>query len=158
MARWRVDIIRSRAEHLGVVEAANEQEAIEKGGQNLTVENGSFSENPGDGVIGGNGLSATATGLFFQFSLADFSTIVFPTTGFLCFEDASVAYSGVLSTISINLPGDPQSPMWESETGNFQIATAASAVPEPSTWAMMLLGFAGLGFAFRQSRRKVSFA
>jgi hypothetical protein len=34
----------------------------------------------------------------------------------------------------------------------------AGAVPEPSTWAMMLLGFAGLGFAFRQSRRRVSFA
>jgi PEP-CTERM motif len=33
-----------------------------------------------------------------------------------------------------------------------------SGVPEPSTWAMMLLGFAGLGFAFRRSRRKVSFA
>ena len=32
--------------------------------------------------------------------------------------------------------------------------TLTSAVPEPSTWAMMLLGFAGLGFAFRQSRRK----
>ena len=31
-------------------------------------------------------------------------------------------------------------------------------VPEPSTWAMMLLGFAGLGFAFRQSRRTVRFA
>jgi hypothetical protein len=31
-------------------------------------------------------------------------------------------------------------------------------VPEPSTWAMMLLGFVGLGFAFRQSRRKTSFA
>jgi hypothetical protein len=30
-----------------------------------------------------------------------------------------------------------------------------AAVPEPSTWAMMLLGFAGLGFAFRQSQRKV---
>jgi hypothetical protein len=38
---------------------------------------------------------------------------------------------------------------------NVQVATA---VPEPATWAMMLLGFAGLGFAFRQSRRKVSFA
>jgi hypothetical protein len=38
-------------------------------------------------------------------------------------------------------------------------ATAVSAVPEPSTWGMMLLGFLGLGFAFRhQSRRKVSFA
>jgi CHRD domain/PEP-CTERM motif len=32
------------------------------------------------------------------------------------------------------------------------------AVPEPSTWVMMLIGFAGLGFAFRRSRRKVSFA
>ena len=32
------------------------------------------------------------------------------------------------------------------------------SVPEPATWGMMLLGFAGLGFAFRQSRRKVSFA
>jgi hypothetical protein len=35
--------------------------------------------------------------------------------------------------------------------------TPTAAVPEPSTWAMMLLGFAGLGFAFRQSRRKLSF-
>jgi hypothetical protein len=33
-----------------------------------------------------------------------------------------------------------------------------SSVPEPSTWAMMLFGFAGLGFAFRQSRRKVAIA
>jgi hypothetical protein len=31
-----------------------------------------------------------------------------------------------------------------------------NGVPEASTWAMMLLGFAGLGFAF--SRRKVSLA
>jgi PEP-CTERM motif len=38
-----------------------------------------------------------------------------------------------------------------------RISGIASAVPEPSTWAMMLLGFAGLGFAFRQSRRRVSF-
>jgi hypothetical protein len=37
---------------------------------------------------------------------------------------------------------------------NIVVAT----VPEPSTWAMMLLGLAGLGFAFRQSRRKVPFA
>jgi hypothetical protein len=33
-----------------------------------------------------------------------------------------------------------------------------AAVPEPATWAMMLIGFAGLGFAFRQSRRRMSFA
>jgi PEP-CTERM motif len=42
-------------------------------------------------------------------------------------------------------------------TGTMQ-AIAVNAVPEPSTWALMLLGFLGLGFAFRQSPRKVSFA
>jgi hypothetical protein len=34
-----------------------------------------------------------------------------------------------------------------------------TSVPEPSTWAMMLLGFAGLGFAgYRTSRGAVSVA
>jgi hypothetical protein len=32
----------------------------------------------------------------------------------------------------------------------------SGSVPEPSTWAMMLLGFAGLGFAFHRSRRTVA--
>jgi hypothetical protein len=41
---------------------------------------------------------------------------------------------------------------------NIYDGVSTGAVPEPSTWAMMLIGFAGLGFAFRQSRRKVSFA
>jgi len=31
-----------------------------------------------------------------------------------------------------------------------------SGVPEPSTWAMMLLGFAGLGFAGYRQRQKLS--
>jgi hypothetical protein len=35
------------------------------------------------------------------------------------------------------------------------LAPPAPAVPEPATWSMMLPGFAGLGFAFRQSRRKM---
>ena len=30
------------------------------------------------------------------------------------------------------------------------------AVPEPSTWAMMLLGFAGLGFAGHRSTRRAA--
>jgi hypothetical protein len=34
-----------------------------------------------------------------------------------------------------------------------------TAIPEPSTWAMMLLGFAGLAFAsYRASRRSISIA
>jgi hypothetical protein len=41
---------------------------------------------------------------------------------------------------------------------NIYDGTSTGAVPEPSTWAMMLLGFVGLGFAFRRSRRKAAFA
>jgi hypothetical protein len=34
---------------------------------------------------------------------------------------------------------------------------AGSVVPEPSTWAMMLLGFAGLGYAaFRHGPRRAA--
>ena len=44
------------------------------------------------------------------------------------------------------------------DTFVFTNVAVTPSVPEPGTWAMMLLGFAGLGFAFRQSRRKVSFA
>jgi hypothetical protein len=36
---------------------------------------------------------------------------------------------------------------------DFLINTGA-AVPEPSTWAMMLLGFGAIGFAMRRSRRR----
>jgi hypothetical protein len=37
------------------------------------------------------------------------------------------------------------------------VITPPSGVPEPSTWAMMLVGFAGLGFAgYRASRKKVA--
>jgi hypothetical protein len=34
-----------------------------------------------------------------------------------------------------------------ASSGVFDSFTPSTAVPEPSTWAMMLLGFAGLGFA-----------
>jgi hypothetical protein len=37
MPRWRVDIIRKRAEHLGTVEAASEKEAIEKAAKRFDI-------------------------------------------------------------------------------------------------------------------------
>jgi hypothetical protein len=41
---------------------------------------------------------------------------------------------------------------------NFSV-TGTTAVPEPTTWAMMLLGFAGLGFSgYRASRKRLSVA
>jgi len=40
-----------------------------------------------------------------------------------------------------------------SSSNSFEI-TNISAVPEPTTWAMMILGFSGLGFlGYRKSRK-----
>jgi hypothetical protein len=37
---------------------------------------------------------------------------------------------------------------------NLALSVSTTPVPEPSTWAMMLAGFAGLGFvAYRSSRK-----
>jgi PEP-CTERM motif len=49
---------------------------------------------------------------------------------------------------------------WQGDSflANDTITITFGGVPEPSTWAMMLFGFVSLGFAFRQSRRKVSLA
>ena len=41
-------------------------------------------------------------------------------------------------------------------SGGATITAFAPAVPEPSTWAMMLLGFVGLGFADYQKSRKAT--
>jgi hypothetical protein len=37
MPRWRVDIIRKRAEHLGTVDAATEKDAIEKAAKRFDI-------------------------------------------------------------------------------------------------------------------------
>jgi hypothetical protein len=63
--------------------------------------------------------------------------------------------------------GDGQSGLWAgsaigNNSGNGFYAEqlyVRNAVPEASTWAMMVLGFAGLGFAgYRASRRNAAFA
>ncbi|MBA2399451.1 MAG: PEPxxWA-CTERM sorting domain-containing protein, partial [Bradyrhizobium sp.] len=50
---------------------------------------------------------------------------------------------------------DPQTAVSEKyELCQLVIAGPVNAVPEPSTWAMMILGFAGVGFmAYRRKTR-----
>ncbi len=75
-------------------------------------------------------------------------------------------YSGVSTTANINYIGAtygdggvlsiPTNP--DSANGFFGPNISAS-VPEPSTWAMLMLGFAGLGVAgYRASRKSVALA
>ncbi len=45
-----------------------------------------------------------------------------------------------------------------SSTGNsFEFSNVAAAAPEPATWAMMVLGFAGIGFLAYRRKSKPSF-
>jgi hypothetical protein len=48
-----------------------------------------------------------------------------------------------------------------ADTADFSLGTiteSSSPTPEPSTWVLLLLGFAGLGFAGYRSRKAVSIA
>jgi PEP-CTERM motif len=105
---------------------------------------------------GSNQMVATPLGLFFNFT------------------QGNLSFNGIVDPVSGISPGTLQ--FFQASNGAFIIGWGAnggsafinptsdqigtpSAVPEPSTWAMMLIGFCGLSFAcFRQSRRKVSFA
>lgn len=62
--------------------------------------------------------------------------------GWLC--DPAYGPSGIIRYVS-------------DDSRSFASAAVASPVPEPSTWAMMILGFAGIGFlAYRRSNRALA--
>jgi hypothetical protein len=71
------------------------------------------------------------------------------------FVDTTVTYTGPTGNLPFQLVygeccGAP---------ANLSISLPLSSVPEPSTWAMLVLGFAGLGFAgYWTSRKAVSVA
>ena len=67
-----------------------------------------------------------------------------------------VTFTG--SSVQIDMAGLGLNPTQPGSSDFFNIGLT-SAVPEPSTWAMMILGFAGIGFmAYRQKRRALSAA
>ena len=66
---------------------------------------------------------------------------------FAHFEIFNVAPGNIVSISVATIP-----------TGFSDSTVAITSVPEPSTWAMMLLGFAGLGFAGYRASRKSAVA
>jgi hypothetical protein len=81
-------------------------------------------------------------------------------------NNTSQTYEGATFISSLNgvIVGDPQFvPAFFSfapdQSGNGFLGGPTGGVPEPSTWAMLLLGFAGLGFmGWRGSRRATAHA
>jgi hypothetical protein len=81
---------------------------------------------------------------------------VYPVTAGLHFDQILLSVdilSGSDSTPQSLLPYPGQGPE-QSNPGIFRYVQGAGAVPEPGTWAMMLLGFGLVGGAMRSARRK----
>jgi PEP-CTERM motif len=70
----------------------------------------------------------------------------------LPFTSATFTFTGTGSdTLTIAATTNPAE--WYVDDVSVNGSTVGPGVPEPSTWAMMLLGFAGLGLAFRNQRK-----
>lgn len=80
------------------------------------------------------------------------------TSTFLGFVSTGPLLSTTLTSVQ---PTSGDGFVWPT-ANNLMLAGRATmgAVPEPTTWAMMLVGFAGVGFSMRSAKRKtkVSFA
>jgi len=109
--------------------------------------------------IFGSALTATSTDLNFDFGGAGNSFLVFNRGAGLgdhyCFETSGC--SGQFNNAeSFRVGGAPAPFTGEARSGVQTIASVASlsAVPEPATWALMLLGFGSIGVAMRRAGRK----
>jgi hypothetical protein len=125
---------------------------ITSGGQTATL-------STGDQVrVNGNNFTATTSGLSFNFSSNSGGNLLLFNTdggGFndVCFNDKSESCSDNRSAVGLTVGNQDIGANFISETGTFEFGVA-SGVPEPSTWAMMILGFTGIGFMAYRRRSK----
>lgn len=111
--------------------------------------------------VSGDALTATTKGLFFDFSgsAGDYFLLQHnPFSGqtYYCDEATGGGGSPCIDGAS-DIPefyGAPSGQIDSTLSGKVEIGVAAG-VPEPSIWAMMLIGFGGLGAAVRSRRRGV---
>ena len=116
--------------------------------------------------ISGAAFSATATDLLFDHSL-DLSFIRVLTSGTV-FSDRSWWCVGKYCAAGAGAPGAAEfisvapfmanSYTYQQYGGVQTIASISSAVPEPATWAMMIIGFGAVGSMVRTSRRRNAFS
>src|SRR5205085_10749766 len=85
------------------------------------------------------------------FSLSNITSIDRSTAGILGFMGTGI-FSGNISGVGFD--ATPGVFTFSTQGGNVTTFSASTvAVPEPGTWALMLLGFGGIGMAMRRRRR-----
>jgi hypothetical protein len=85
----------------------------------------------------------------------DFGGISFTATPGLDFNFGGNTPGGAFAYVLNDSVQDPNG--FASQPGSTLINFSVSAVPEPSTWAMMILGFASVGFVAYRRKAKPAF-
>ena len=104
-----------------------------------------------------NGTTQTASTIAFGTGLASQFQILGTTSGFAQFGGQNV-FTGPVTNPVFNVGTYTFTGF---SRGTLTISAVTAAVPEPATWAMMLIGFGGIGFAMRRRskvRTTVSYA
>jgi hypothetical protein len=98
--------------------------------------------------------TTTAAGLlgWTHYQSSDIGTNILDDIGVA--KNGSTGFSGPLGagTYSVWLQEISPTPEGANPRLPFSFAFIVASVPEPSTWATMLLGFAGIGIALRRRR------
>jgi hypothetical protein len=122
-------------------------------GPNLIATGSDDSGQPVGTIIG------TATSLWTQGTLtAPFGSLV-GTIGSGNFFLIGTSFSGIAPAAGeLNLFYWDQNASDNTQFVTATVTTGVSGVPEPSTWAMMILGFAGVGFMAYRRRKSAALA
>jgi hypothetical protein len=117
--------------------------------------NGTYSVNIGTSTPGVTFTSGTLA--LWNAMTSSFNTVATLGLGstVCCGANSSIGLAPQLFTAgTYRLTFNGTSTVAGADSGTVTIA-AAGAVPEPATWAMMLLGFGGIGMAMRRRRKPV---
>ena len=110
----------------------------------FTCKTGCFADQPGFRYLSPAGIETELGTLYF------FSSYIAPHTssdpGDFTFN-AFIASEAILHLINL-----------DHETASVVLGAAVPPVPEPATWAMMILGFAGVGFMAYRRKSKLAFS